>query len=219
MGVRFSRGPVRPYACAMEEIGLFPLGLVLLPTEQVPLHIFEPRYRELITECLDDDKPFGLIYADDDGLREIGTLATIVEVTDRFDDGRLNIVVEGGGRFRLAELTEGRSFHTGTIAPIDDRDDPPAPKDVKRGVELFAKLVELTGAEVEVPEETVDQPSFVLASRFELAPDLKLELLEETSERVRLVRLCEILETVAAAVARQREIAERAARNGHVRAS
>ena len=165
------------------EIGLFPLGLVLLPTEQVPLHIFEPRYRELITECLDNEEPFGLIYADDDGLRQIGTLATVVEVTDRFEDGRLNIVVEGGGRFRLAELTEGRSFHTGTIEPIGDRDDPPSPKDVKRGVELFAKLVELTGADVEVPDETVAQPSFALASRFELAPDLKLELLEETSER------------------------------------
>jgi hypothetical protein len=91
---------------------------------------------------------------------------------------------------------------------------PPAATDVKRGIELFAKLVELTGAEVEVPDEAVAQPSFALASRFELAPDLKLELLEETSERVRLVRLCEILETVAAAVERQREIAERAATNG-----
>ena len=80
----------------MEEIGLFPLGLVLLPTEQVPLHIFEPRYRELITECLDQDEPFGLVFADDDGLRRVGTLASVVEVTDRFDDGRLNVVVEGG---------------------------------------------------------------------------------------------------------------------------
>ena len=201
----------------MEEIGLFPLGLVLLPTEQVPLHIFEPRYQELIGECVANEQSFGLIYADDDGLRQVGTLAKVVEVTDRFEDGRLNIVVEGGERFRLAELTEGRSFHTGAIEPIDDRDDPPAPTDVKRGVELFAKLVELTGADVEVPDESVEQPSFVLASRFELAPDIKLELLEETSERVRLVRLCEILETVAAAVERQREIAEKASRNGHVR--
>ena len=87
----------------MEEIGLFPLGLVLLPTEQVPLHIFEPRYRELITECLDEGEPFGLVFADDDGLRRVGTLASVVEVTDRFDDGRLNVVVEGGERFRLVE--------------------------------------------------------------------------------------------------------------------
>jgi ATP-dependent Lon protease len=198
----------------MQEIGLFPLGLVLLPTEQVPLHIFEPRYRELIGECIDTEQPFGLVYADDDGLRRIGTLATVVEVTERFDDGRLNVVVEGGDRFRLDELTEGRTFHTGTIEPISDRDDPPSPDDVRRGVGLFARLVELTGADVEVPDETLEQPSFSLASRFELAPELKLELLEETSERVRLLRLCEILETVAATVERQREIAELASRNG-----
>jgi Lon protease-like protein len=196
------------------EVGLFPLGLVLLPTEQVPLHIFEERYRELIGECIDNEEPFGLVYADDDGLRRIGTLATVVEVTERFDDGRLNVVVEGGDRFRLDELTEGRSFHTGTIEPIADRDDPPSADDVKRGVGLFARLVELTGAEVDVPDETLEQPSFALASRFELAPELKLELLEETSERVRLLRLCEILETVAATVERQREIAEIASKNG-----
>jgi ATP-dependent Lon protease len=196
------------------EIGLFPLGLVLLPTEQVPLHIFEPRYRELIGECIAEEQPFGIVYADDDGLRRIGTLATVVEVTDRFEDGRLNIVVEGGSRFRVGELTEGRSFHTGTIEPIADEDDPPSADDVRRGVGLFSKLVELTGADVEVPDESLEQPSFALASRFELAPELKLELLAETSERLRLLRLCEILETVAAAVERQREIAARAATNG-----
>ena len=152
------------------EIGLFPLGLVLLPTEQVPLHIFEPRYRELIAECLEANQPFGLVYADDDGLRRTGTLASVVEVTERFDDGRLNIVVEGGGRFHLVELTDGRSFHTGTIEAIQDSDDPPSAEDLKRGLGLFSRLVELTGADVEVPAETLEQPSFRLASRFELAP-------------------------------------------------
>ena len=201
----------------MEEIGLFPLGLVLLPTEQVPLHIFEPRYRELIAECLENEQPFGLVYADDDGLRRTGTLATVVEVVDEFEDGRLNIVVEGGDRFRVVELTDGRSFHTGTIEPFADVDDPPAPDDVKRGLDLFARLVELTGAEVEVPDESLDQPAFSIASRFELAPELKLELLEEPSERLRLRRLCEILETVATVVERQREVAELAQRNGRVK--
>jgi ATP-dependent Lon protease len=200
----------------MEEIGLFPLGLVLLPTEQVPLHIFEPRYRELIGECLERDEPFGLVFADDDGLRRVGTLTDVVEVTDRFEDGRLNIVVEGRERFRLVELTDGRSFHTGTIEPLDDVDDPPADEDVERALAVFRRLVELTGAEVEVPTEVVGQPSFAIGSRFELAPELKLELLEESRERVRLVRLCEILETLAEAVERQREIAALAQRNGRV---
>ena len=198
----------------MEEIGLFPLGLVLLPTEQVPLHIFEPRYRELIGECLEAEEPFGLVYADDDGLRRIGTLATVVEVTDRFEDGRLNIVVEGGGRFRLVDVTDGRSFHTGTIESLDDVHDPPPAPDVERALAVFRRLVDMTGAEVEVPTEVTGQPSFEIGSRFELAPELKLELLEETSERRRLVRLCEILETIAAAVERQREVAAIAQKNG-----
>ncbi len=199
------------------EIGLFPLGLVLLPTEQVPLHIFEPRYRELIAECLETDQPFGLVYADDDGLRRIGTLATVVEVTDRFEDGRLNIVVEGGERFRLVDLTDGRSFHTGTVETIEDDDDPPPQADVERALVVFRRLVELTGAEVEVPTDVTVQPSFEIGSRFELAPELKLELLEEASERRRLVRLCEILETIAAAVERQREVAALAQTNGRAR--
>jgi ATP-dependent Lon protease len=199
------------------EIGLFPLGLVLLPTEQVPLHIFEPRYRELIAECLEAEQPFGLVYADDDGLRRIGTLATVVEVTDRFEDGRLNIVVEGGERFRLVDLTDGRSFHTGTVETLEDDADPPPQADVERALAVFRRLVELTGAEVEVPSDVTTQPSFEIGSRFELAPELKLELLEEASERRRLVRLCEILETIAAAVERQREVAALAQTNGRAR--
>ena len=90
----------------MEEIGLFPLGIVLLPTEQVPLHIFEERYKELIGECLEEEREFGLVYADEDGLREIGTRAAVTEVMEEFDDGRLNVVVEGRDRFRLAGADE-----------------------------------------------------------------------------------------------------------------
>ena len=104
----------------MDEIGLFPLGLVLLPTELVPLHIFEPRYRELIAECLAETSEFGLVLADDDGLREIGTRAAVTEVLDRFADGTLNIVVEGRERLRVVELTAGRSFQTAHVEPYAD---------------------------------------------------------------------------------------------------
>ena len=198
----------------MEEIGLFPLGIVLLPTEQVPLHIFEPRYRELVGECLEDEREFGLVYADDDGMRPIGTRAAIVEVIERFPDGRLNIVIEGRERFRLLELTDGRSFHTGQVEPIDDADDPGDAATIDRALELFARLVELTGTDVEPPEAGQAQLSFAVAGRFELSASLKQELLQETSERARLVRVCEILEGAAAAVERQREIAALAQRNG-----
>jgi Lon protease-like protein len=200
----------------MEEIGLFPLGIVLLPTEVVPLHVFEPRYRELIGECLDEEREFGLVYADDDGLRDVGTRAAVIEVVDRFPDGRLNVVVEGRARFRLLELTDGRSFHTGAIDELSDADDPPSPDDVARALSLFERVLELTGADVAAPSAEAAQLSFEIAGRFELAAGVKQQLLHVTSERARLKRVCEILEAAAAAVERQREIAGRAARNGRV---
>jgi Lon protease-like protein len=200
----------------MSEIGLFPLGIVLLPTELVPLHIFEPRYRELIGECLEEEREFGLVLADDDGLREVGTLAAVTEVLERFEDGRLNVVVEGRDRFRVVELTSGRSFQTAEVEPVEDEEDPPADVDVERSLTLFKRLLELTGTEIDPPEPATPQLSYAVAARFEFVPTLKQELLQEISERRRLRRLCELLEGAADALEREREIAARAATNGKV---
>jgi Lon protease-like protein len=200
----------------MSELGLFPLPLVLFPEEQVPLHVFEERYQELIGECLEDDREFGLVYADDDGIREVGTRAGVVSVLERFDDGRMNVVVEGRERFRLLGLTSGRSFQTGDVAEILDDDDPPDADAVARALELFERLRAATGSDVDVPSAETERLSFVLAGRVELAPDVKLELLAELSERVRLDRVCELLELASEAVERQRRAAERAATNGRV---
>lgn len=204
------------YAIRVDELGLFPLGLVLLPAEQVPLHIFEPRYRELIDESIEEGIPFGVVYADDDGLRQVGTFATVSEVTERFDDGRLNIVVEGGARFRLLELTAGRAFVTGRVEPVDDQHDPADPADIERALSLFARLVELISGEIQPPPAETPELSFAIAGCFDFSPDLKQELLSESSERVRLVRLCELLAIAAETVERQREIASRARSNGKV---
>jgi Lon protease-like protein len=200
----------------MSELGLFPLGVVLLPTEQIPLHIFEDRYQELIGECLAEKREFGLVFADEDGLREVGTRAAVTEVLDRFDDGRMNVVVEGRERFRLLELTEGRSFHTGRVEPIADDAEAADEEDSSRALELFHRLVDLTGAEVEEPPLDSAQLSFELAGRFDFAPELKQRLLQLTSERRRMHLLAELLEGAAEAVERDREIAKRAETNGKV---
>jgi len=201
----------------MQEIGLFPLGTVLLPTERMPLHIFEPRYQELIGECLEDDVEFGLILADDDGLREIGTRAAVVEVLDRLEDGRLNVVVEGRERFRVRELTSGRSFQTGEIEPLrDDAEDEAAADEVERALGLMRRLAELAGADVEGLEVTTDTPSFELAARVEFDPLLKQRLLELRSEPERLRTLTELLER-AARMLELRQIGERSAQtNGKI---
>jgi Lon protease-like protein len=200
----------------MSELGLFPLPLVLLPSEHVPLHIFEERYKDLIRECLEDDSEFGLVYADEVGMREVGTRAAVLEVLTRFEDGRMNIVIEGRERFRLLDLTSGRNFQTGDVTPLDDADDPAEPETVSRAEELFGRLRELTASEVDVPGADTPQLSYVLAGRVELTADVKLQLLAETSERVRLERVCELLEEAVVTVERQRRAAERAATNGKV---
>jgi Lon protease-like protein len=200
----------------MTELGLFPLGIVLLPSEQIPLHIFEDRYQELIGECLAEEREFGLVYADENGLREIGTRAAVTEVLDRFEDGRLNVVAEGRDRFRLVELTEGRSFQTGIVEAVADEQDTADPEDTRHALELFERLVELTGAVVEEPRLDAAQLSFELAGRFDFAPELKQRLLQLTSERRRMQLLAELLSGAATAVEREREIAERAHGNGKV---
>ncbi|MGZ4199315.1 MAG: LON peptidase substrate-binding domain-containing protein, partial [Thermoleophilia bacterium] len=82
-------------------LGLFPLGIVLLPSEVVPLHIFEERYKVMIGECLDRESEFGIVWLSDKGLCDIGCTARITQVLDRFDDGRMNILVAGDRPFRL----------------------------------------------------------------------------------------------------------------------
>jgi Lon protease-like protein len=196
----------------MEEIGLFPLGVVLLPTERIPLHVFEPQYKELIGECLDADADFGLLYADADGAREVGTRARVTEVIDRLEDGRLNVLVEGGDRFRVAQLTRGRSFLTAEVVPLLDEDG--GPGDAERAVGAFRALVALAGAEPGELAEDSPQLSFELAAQVELAPEAKQRLLEMRSEAERLVLVAELLEAVRMTMIATRELNERAKQNG-----
>src|SRR5439155_13599178 len=209
----------RPQGCgvplaAMEEIGLFPLGIVLLPTERVPLHIFEPRYRELIGECLEEDGEFGLLYADEDGVREVGTRAGVTDVLERFDDGRLNVVVEGRDRFQVAELTRSRSFLTAVVEPVDDEPGSVEAETAARAAGSFRALAALAEAEAEEVDESSPQLSFELAAQVELAPDAKQRLLELRSEEQRLELLAEMLDAVRATLIATRELGERSKRNG-----
>jgi len=198
----------------MEEIGLFPLGIVLLPTERVPLHIFEPRYRELIGECLEEDGEFGLLYADEDGVREVGTRARVADVLEEFDDGRLNILVEGGERFRVQELTRGRAYMTAVVEPLDDEASADAPDTAGRAAGSFRALAALAGAETEDPDESSPRLSFELAAQVELAAEAKQRLLESRSEPERLELVAELLDDARQALMATRELGERAKKNG-----
>lgn len=199
---------------SMAEIGLFPLGIVLLPSERVPLHIFEPRYQELIGECLDADEEFGLVYADEDGVREIGTRAHVTEVLEHFDDGRLTILVEGGLRFRVEALTRGRSFMTAEIGEVEDDAGAVDPETVVRAAGAFRALAALAGADTDDPDEASPQLSFELAAQVELPVEAKQQLLELRVEQERLDLVATLLDEARVALIATRELGDRAKRNG-----
>ena len=83
---------------------IFPLGLVLFPGAPLPLHIFEPRYKEMIGECLEQKKPFGIVRVTEEGVAGIGCTAEIVSVTKKYDDGRMDILARGVDRFEVVEV-------------------------------------------------------------------------------------------------------------------
>jgi len=187
-----------------------------MPSEQVPLHVFEPRYRELIGECLTEGREFGLVLEDEHGRREVGTRAGVIEVLEVFDDGRMNVVVEGRERFRLIELTAGRSFLTAEVEPVADEKDPVSKDVVDRAQTLFRRLAEAAEADVDEPEKPAAALSFALAARIDFGVELRQELLELRSERERLLRLAELMERAIGAIEREREVRERASGNGKV---
>ena len=206
------------YASRVDEIGLFPLELVLLPGERMPLHIFEPRYKELIDECIDEDADFGLVLADETGMREVGTRASVVAVLERFDDGRLNIVVEGGERFQLVEVTQGRSFMTGEVDDLSDEEDEPTEEEREGCLAAYRRLVDVAAADVDEPDAETAALAYAIAARVDLGAEIKQELLELRSERERVLRLAPLLTHAAEALSRDRDIRERASGNGRVEA-
>ena len=162
----------------MARLGLFPLPLVLVPTERVPLHIFEPRYRELIGECVERGEEFGVLLREA-GRRDIGGrhARAVVDVLRRLPDGRMHIAVEGGERFRLLEVHDDRSFLQGTTEPVADEDDEPASGDVERALELFRQLQQTVGLTLEPPGADSPLLDFEIVSRVHFGNDEKQELM------------------------------------------
>jgi Lon protease-like protein len=196
----------------VRELGLFPLAVVLLPGERIPLHIFEPRYLELIRECLATNGEFGLVYAGDDGVRDVGTAAHVVEVLEELPDGRLNIVVEGRERFRVHEVSDGRSFATAVVDAVTD-DGPAADAAAdERARELFRRLCAESGLDLGEPASG----SFGIASLLDFAADTKQELLELRSEHERTRRLIALLESGVRNLGIAKRRAELASRNGRL---
>lgn len=175
---------------------IFPLELVLLPGVAVPLHIFEPRYKEMISECLELKKPFGIVRASEQGVADVGCTAEILQVTKKYDDGRMDILTRGVERFELLSVNEDRSFLQAEISVIDDEPGLPAQQVVEQAVRLHAEIAKLAGTEPSGPEETGSKLSFLLAGSLPLDLDFKQKLLTTLSEAKRLDAVVGYLQAV-----------------------
>jgi Lon protease-like protein len=194
------------------QIPIFELPLVLLPTERIPLHIFEERYKRMIAYCLEEEAPFGVLLRTDDGGRDIGCAANVIEVLETFDDGRLNILVEGDYRFEVAERFEDPRFPMASIATL--REDPAAgPADPGPAREAFEGLLAALESDAELDEDA--ETAYEIAARVEIPVEPKQELLETSAEPDRLELLVRILDGLGEQVAKSRELSERARGNGH----
>ena len=128
----------------------------------------------------------------------------------------MNVIVEGGERFRLVELTSGRAFTTGIVTAVEDDDDPPDAADSERALEVFGELVELAASDVDIPDPASPTFDWELAARVDFPVESKQELLAMTSPRLRMARLVEVLETSLEALRAEQVLHERAGRNGKV---
>jgi Lon protease-like protein len=200
----------------VERFPLFPLGLVLLPQERVPLHIFEDRYRTMIGECLDGESEFGIIWLSDEGLKEIGCSARIDRVLERFDDGRLNILVEGTTPFRLIRRIEELPYPAGDVEMLDDvaDGDPEASATARK---RYGDLVERVTDERPDPESLGELDAYGMAATLDVAPDAKQALLEQRSESGRLERLEELFTSALERIQLVETAAERSRGNGTMR--
>jgi Lon protease-like protein len=203
-------------ADVIERFPLFPLGLVLLPQELVPLHIFEERYKVMIGECLERGTEFGIVWLSDEGLRDVGCSARIVRLVDQAEDGRMNILVEGAKPFRLLRRIDDLPYPAGDVEVLEDFDPDAAPELAEKARARYADLVERATDERPAADSLAELDAYGMAASVEHPPEAKQALLELRAENDRLRMVEEMFRTALKRVAYAEEAAERARGNGSV---
>ena len=198
-------------------LGLFPLGIVLLPGEVVPLHIFEERYKKLIGERLEGGE-FGIVLAEEDSVRECGTVARVAQLIEELDDGRMNVLVQGERRFRIIEIREpddpGADYLQAQVELYRDAEPEGSETLREAALEVFGKMLALM--DVESPREPAGEGplSFRVAAAIDFGAPLKQELLESLSEEQRLETLLAAMTSVLPRLELRKEREEAIRGNG-----
>ncbi len=194
---------------------LFPLEVVLFPNTTLPLHIFEERYKEMINECIAEDRAFGVVLSRGNGVLRTGSTATVEQVVQRFEDGRMVIITFGRQRFEILAIQTDRSFFQAEVQYFEDDDlEPASSQTILLALERFEELARLMEEETETPEADHPELSFQLA---QISPDLNFRqtILQIRSEADRMEQVCEHLAVLLERHKVGKEVRKIARRNGH----
>ncbi len=173
-------------AAKIENFPLFPLGMVALPTEEVPLHIFEERYKLMINECIAEEKEFGIVLRDeDDELHEVGCALVVEEVLEQMEDGRLNIICRGTRAFRIIEKSGDRPYPSATVEFLEDTVSPSEDNGAETRA-VYAQLYTEATERVIPNEELLELSSYDMAGTVDFGDEAKQTLLELRDETARL---------------------------------
>jgi len=199
------------------EFPLFPLGIVALPGELIPLHIFEERYKTMIDECIGQEREFGIVWMSDDGLREVGCACAIDRVLERLEDGQINLIARGTRPFRVLERQGHLPYPAGVIEFVEDRDDEVDAELARGAHEAYAELVKRATDREPDAEELAGMTAYAMAATVDFGLDAKQGLLDMRSENARLRLVTRLFRAAIKRFDLVDKVQERARSNGKVR--
>jgi Lon protease-like protein len=213
--VSYNRNLTQQFGDCVPLLSLFPLDVVLFPGMPLPLHIFEPRYKEMIGECRANGTVFGVVRAVERGIAEIGCTAEIVSVTKEYPDGRLDLITEGRKRFEVMELNQERSFLRAEVLLVPDEPGAGSQEARERAIELHREILNLAGAVQDLSAADQENLSFYLAGSLPLDLDFKQKLLGTRSEGERMQALTSYLQNIVPNLRSAARARVKAGGNGH----
>jgi Lon protease-like protein len=200
-----------------DRIPLFPLNVVLLPGADLPLHIFEPRYRSMVKTCIQQKSEFGMLLALPNGVAHVGCTAEIIEVVNRYDDGRMDILTVGRAPFRVVRFVEDNPLLEGFVDYLEDRERPVDARTCRELVELYEVCHTLIFGDYpkDVGRDDSDGFSYRVAHALPLDLLWKQQILELRTEVDRQERLLAYLREWAPHLQKTEDLRRRSVGSGH----
>jgi uncharacterized protein len=198
-------------------IPIFPLGIVVYPGENLNLHIFEPRYKQLIQECITDKKPFGIPAVIEERLQDYGTLVEVLEITETHDNGELDIKTRGSRVFRILEVIKEipEKLYSGAIVNYPENYEEGNPEAMRRVMKNIRALHKMLKVSKDFKKEDPEIKSYDVAHHVGLSLEEEYELLGLMDERQRQEYLKRHLKKVLPLVAEMEELKKKIKLNGH----